>query len=353
MKIYGINEDLLRTNKAIFTASEINQQPSTWLKTFKQIASMQANLKAYISKITTQDDFDIILTGAGTSEFVGNALYPYLNTLFNNKVKSFATTDITQSPEYYLTKDKPTLLISFARSGNSPESVASVDIATAYNPNLINLFITCNKDGALAKLANENPRCYSIELTEETNDNSFAMTSSFSNMYLAAILAFNLDNLTELEAVVTDIANSTKKLNDTGYVTLKNMVSEFNFNRIVYLGANTLKGTSQESALKMLELTAGQCVSMYDTPMGFRHGPKSIINDETLTTIYVENNPYSRQYTKDIIIEMSKQRKGNKILAITTQQDDEIANLVDYYYNFANQEKYANVYLGLEYIESS
>ena len=127
-------------------------------------------------------------------------------------------------------------------------------------------------------------------------------------------------------------------------------MDNYDFERIVYLGSNTLKGTSQESALKMLELTAGRVVTMYDTPMGFRHGPKSIVDDTTLTVVYLSDDPYTRQYEVDLIKEMSGQRKGNKIVAVMRSQDDEVASLVDYTVSYDLEDSYENVLLGLDYI---
>lgn len=138
------------------------------------------------------------------------------------------------------------------------------------------------------------------------------MTSSFSNMYLATYLCFNLDNLDEAISDVEKIIAAGQNFLDNQYSIAKEIVDSYDFKRIVYLGSNALKGISQESALKMLELTAGEVVTMYDTPLGFRHGPKSIVDDDTLTVIYISDNSYSRQYEVDLIKEMSGQRKGNK-----------------------------------------
>ena len=100
----------------------------------------------------------------------------------------------------------------------------------------------------------------------------------------------------------------------------------------------------------MLELTAGKVVTMYDTPMGFRHGPKSIVDDTTLTVVYLSDNAYTRQYEVDLIKEMSGQRKGNKIMAVSSRKDDEVAALVDYFYSFDNETDADNMYLAFEYI---
>ena len=327
--IFGINDTQMSETKSTYTLTEIYQQPVTWKKTCQQVASLKDELKAFIDQVITKDDFDVILTGAGTSEFVGNTLFSYLNKKLNYKAKSYGTTDLVATPENYLSRTKPTLLISFGRSGNSPESVGAIDVAEEVCENLYHLFVTCNKDGALSKRAADNDHCFAINLTDETHDQSFAMTSSFSNMYLATYLCFNLDNQ---------------------YSVAKEIVDSYDFKRIVYLGSNALKGIAQESALKMLELTAGEVVTMFDTPLGFRHGPKSIVDDDTLTVVYISDNEYSRQYEVDLIKEMSGQRKGNKIVAVMNGKCDEIKELVDYVVEFDIDGKYDNILLGFDYI---
>lgn len=348
--VFGITDDKMKETSSTFTLTEIYQQPATWEKTCRQIAEHKEEIQKFIDQVIKCEDYDVILTGAGTSEFVGNALFPHLAGLLNHKAKSYGTTDIVATPEAYLSRTKPTLLISFGRSGNSPESVGAIDAAEAVCDNVYHLFVTCNKNGALSKRADTTDNCYAINLTDETHDQSFAMTSSFSNMYLATYLCFHLNELDEVLDKVRKIAAAGQNFLDNKYSIAKNIVDEYNFGRIVYLGSNTLKGTSQESALKMLELTAGRVVTMYDTPMGFRHGPKSIVDDTTLTVVYLSDDPYTRQYELDLVKEMSGQRKGNKIVAVMNRMDEEAAALVDYAVSFDLDGAYENVLLGLDYI---
>lgn len=348
--IFGITEDKMKETSATFTLSEIYQQPATWEKTCRQIREHKDELQKFIDQVIKCEDYDVILTGAGTSEFVGNALFAHLAGLLDHKVKSYGTTDIVATPEAYLSRTKPTLLISFGRSGNSPESVGAVDAAESVCDNVYHLFVTCNKNGALSKRAAETHNCYAINLTDETHDQSFAMTSSYSNMYLATYLCFHLNELDEVCAKVQAIADAGQSFLDNGFGVAQNIVDTYKFERIVYLGSNTLKGTSQESALKMLELTAGRVVTMYDTPMGFRHGPKSIVDDTTLTVVYLSDDAYTRQYEIDLIKEMSGQRKGNKIVAVMSREDETVKALVDYTVVYGLKEEYENILLGLDYI---
>lgn len=349
-EIFGVAQEKMQERSAVFTLTEIYQQPATWEKTCRQIAEHKDEIQKFIDQVITCEDFDVILTGAGTSEFVGNALFPHLAGLLNHKAKSYGTTDIVATPEAYLSRTKPTLLISFGRSGNSPESVGAIDAAEAVCDNIYHLFVTCNKNGALSKRAATTENCYAINLTDETHDQSFAMTSSYSNMYLATYLCFHLNELDKVLEKVRKIGAAGQAFLDNKYGIAQQIVDNYDFERIVYLGSNTLKGTSQESALKMLELTAGRVVTMYDTPMGFRHGPKSIVDDTTLTVVYLSDDPYTRQYEVDLIKEMSGQRKGNKIVAVMRSQDDEVASLVDYTVSYDLEDSYENVLLGLDYI---
>lgn len=348
MTIFGMDSNELTNLKATYTAKEINQQPDTWVKTINQVKEMKDELKAFVDQVLKSDDYDVVFTGAGTSEFVGNALFSAINLKTNFKARSYASTDITSNPENYISKDKPTLLVSFGRSGNSPESIGAVDNAEAVSDKIYNLFITCNKDGALSKRAEVEENCLAINLTPETHDLSFAMTSSFSNMYLAAYLAFNLDDLDAIEKSYEDVIKYAQDINNEGYKYFKKVTDEYKYNRIVYLGSNVLKGIAQESALKMLELTAGEVVTLFDTPLGFRHGPKSILDDNTLTVVYLSDDEYTRKYEIDLVNEMSIQRKDNKILVICNTPSEEAKELVDYYYCFNGSVK-ENVELGLPY----
>ena len=350
MSIFNYTEEQMKETSSTFTIHEIYQQPATWRKTCAQLAACKEELQAFLDKVVKAEDFDIVLTGAGTSEFVGNSLYHALNKKYNFKVKSYASTDIVPNPEDTLSRTKPTLLVNFGRSGNSPESVGSVEAAEVVCENLYHLFVTCNCEGALSKLADKKDNCFALNLTPETHDKSFAMTSSYSNMYLATYLALNLDRLEEITAAVEKICVAGENFLDNQYDLVAKIVSEFDFDRIVYLGNIALKGVAQESALKMLELTAGKVATMYDSQLGFRHGPKSIINDTTLTVAYLSDDAYRRQYELDLIKEMAGQRKGNKIAVVYNKACEGIEELADYTLQINVGCDMENIMLGLDFI---
>lgn len=350
MSIFNYSEEQMKETFSTFTIHEIYQQPATWRKTCAQLAACKDELQKFLDKVVTAPDFDIVLTGAGTSEFVGNSLYHALNRKYDFKVKSYASTDIVPNPEETLSRTKPTLLVNFGRSGNSPESVGNVEAAEVVCQNIYHLFVTCNNEGALSKLADKHDNCFALNLTPETHDKSFAMTSSYSNMYLATYLALNLDRLDEITADVEKICAAAENFLDNQYEAVAKIVADFDFDRIVYLGNIALKGVAQESALKMLELTAGKVATMYDSQLGFRHGPKSIINDSTLTVAYLSDDDYRRRYELDLIKEMAGQRKGNKICVVYNKACPGIEELADYTVQYGVGADMENVMLGLDFI---
>lgn len=325
------------------TSSEIAQQPVTWLKTYQIIKDLKNELADFISSVTNHDNHEIILTGAGTSEFVGNTVFPVLLKGHKYNVRSIATTDLVASPDLYFNPNKPTLLVSYGRSGNSPESVAAVALADQVSNKVKHLIITCNHEGNLAKRDQEN--LFAIKLPEETNDKSLAMTSSYSNMYLATYLAFNLDALDALLPALKEVAAAGETFVNDTFSTLEEIVNTFDFERLIYLGDAQHTGVAQESSLKALEMTGGKVAAMYNTPLGFRHGPKSFINKNSLIVVFMQKDTYTRKYQIDLLKEIKEENDGYQVLVIDTQDDASIPELVDYYITI----KYnVDVDLGLE-----
>jgi tagatose-6-phosphate ketose/aldose isomerase len=80
-----------------------------------------------------------------------------------------------------------------------------------------------------------------------------------------------------------------------------------------------LEGLARESALKLLELTAGEVVTYFDSPLGFRHGPKSVLDADTLVVVFVSTDPYTRRYDLDIIAEIRAQLGQDAVTVISTQ----------------------------------
>lgn len=274
----------------------------------KQAAAIAGFLTPHISNPNTR----IILTGAGTSAYIGECLAPILNSRLPARVEAVATTDIVSAPRLYLEADTPTLLVSFGRSGNSPESIAAVDVANRIVGELHHLIITCNADGALARQSG--PNSLTILLPEATHDRGFAMTSSFTSMTYAALAA-----LSGIEGTYA-IAAATRAVIEAQAAPTK-ALAEVGFDRVVYLGSGIFKGLAREAALKLMELTDGKTVTAFDSPLGFRHGPKTIVTARTLIMVFVSNDPLTRAYDLDLLSELRRDGKAGRIIALSAQGD--------------------------------
>lgn len=328
-KLLGMELKRLEDCSGINTAKEIVQQPSTWREAVKNLYNNKNNIKIFLEEFLSKDNYRIILTGAGTSAFAGETCEPYLTKILNKKVEAIATTDLVASPKNYFIKDIPTLLISFARSGNSPESVHAVNLANELVDELYQVVITCNENGKLALNTREDEKSLLLLMPPQTNDLGFAMTSSFTTMVLSCIGIFNINNINDFTKDVENLSASVERFIENNIDKIFNLINE-DFERIIYLGSGTSKGIARESALKVLELTAGIVNASYDTPLGFRHGPKSVINDKSITTIYISNDKYTRLYDIDLAKEILAHRKGDKIVLVGCDIENSLKENVDY-----------------------
>ena len=315
-------EDLIELGAEI-TTREIYQQPQVWQEAFDTYKANQADIEAFLQMIDRKHDYiKVILTGAGTSAYVGDTLIPYFKSIYDERKWNFnaiATTDIVASPLHHLHKDIPTVLVSFARSGNSPESVATVDLAKQIVDELYQITITCAAEGKLAQQAQGDEKNLLLLQPEPSNDAGFAMTSSFTSMMLTALLVFDKADLTiKEEKVAALIELSQQTLNQVD--TIQNLVN-LDFNRVIYLGAGPFFGLAHEAQLKILELTAGQVATMYESPVGFRHGPKSLINEQTIVLLFGSVNPYTKRYDLDLTKEVADDQIARKVVLLTDKKE--------------------------------
>ena len=334
-KLLGLEISKLEDCSGLNTAKEIIQQPDTWRESVKNLIKNKIEIKSFIDSFLSKKEFRIILTGAGTSAFAGEVCEPYLTSLLNKRVEAIATTDLVASPKSYFIKDIPTLLVSFARSGNSPESVHAVNLASQLVDDLYQIVITCNENGKLAKNTVNDEKSLLLLMPPQTNDLGFAMTSSFTTMVLNAMAVFNINNIENFSSDVDKLSNSVNDFIENNIEKVTSLANE-DFERIVYLGSSTSKGIARESALKVLELTAGKVNASYDTPLGFRHGPKSVVDDETVSVIYISNDEYTRKYDLDLAKEMLAHKKNDKVVIVGDNIEEDILNKTDYVFNVEN-----------------
>jgi len=319
----GYSAAELEQLKGFWTAKEIEQQPECWRETKSILEQHHVQIIDFMTPIFAHSDLRIVLTGAGTSAFVGRSLSPILTQQTRRRVEAVSTTDIVSNPYQYFAEDIPTLLVSFARSGNSPESVEAVNLANECLSNCYHLVLTCNNEGELYVASKTDRKSLALLMPEKTNDKSFAMTSSFSSMMLSAlsILGDGESNLKDIDCVCKHSEAQVNAINK-----FIGTIDNTDISKVIYLGSGGFKGIAEESALKLLELTAGKVVISFDSPLGFRHGPKSIVDDKTLIFVYLSNDPQTRKYDVDLLAELRRDGIASKVIAITAQLDEQVSD---------------------------
>lgn len=307
------------------TAREIWAQPRLWLETYAIISSQYKNLSAFLEKALYFENLRIILTGAGTSAYIGDVLQKSFQRKMSRATEAAASTDLISHPKDYLIKESPTLMISFARSGDSPESLAAVELADRCCENLFHLIITCNPEGKLAKFS-KRKNSFVVLMPKDANDQGLAMTGSFTTMLLAGILISDLNKLEKSRQYIDELSKYGKTILEKYFNRIKG-VAELDFNRVVFLGSGPLKGIARESQLKVQELTDGQIVCKYDSFLGLRHGPKAVIKDSTLVVYIFSNDDFVNKYEYDLVRSINVQKEKLYEIGIgeTLKYKDEIS----------------------------
>lgn len=330
----GYKADRLKTMGGYHTAREITGQPRLWMDTWEKLCTEKEDISNFLDYVLALPDLEVVLTGAGTSAYIGDAAEPFFRKYCSGSVRAIPTTTLVTHFHQYINPAKPLLLISYARSGNSPESTAVLEMAEAeMRADLFHLVITCNADGALAKKA-AGTRTYSFLLPPEAEDQGLAMTGSFSSMLLASLLIARLDKLNGKEDEIQLLVKSGEHL-IRNEVDMLRLIADKKFKRAVFLGSGPMLGIAKESHLKLQELTDGKVICKYDSFLGFRHGPEAVIDDETLLVYLMSEDPYVRCYEQDLVSHIASKNFGMASLGIcgNSSEDLETDFLIDFKMN--------------------
>lgn len=302
MQIINLDEDLLVENGGLLTAKEISGQPELWKNLSETFFNVSEEIENFLQDSYSQID-NIILTGAGTSAFIGLSLQ---GPLFRNTkilTRAIATTEIVSHPQDFFNERQIPLIISFARSGNSPESCAAIELADKFSNKCFHLIITCDANGALAHCESSNP-AYVFVLPDEANDKSLAMTGSYSGMLLTGLMMAYIKNPEKIKEQVSLLIQAGEHIFSFKNSMLQK-IADMDFKRAFFIGSGGMLGTATEAALKLQELTDGKIICKTDSYLGLRHGPKAVIDEKTLVVYFLSSNAYVKKYETDLIQAMA------------------------------------------------
>jgi tagatose-6-phosphate ketose/aldose isomerase len=316
------------------TPREIWQQPESWSKTYERCRDRRAELndvlrRAGIGRGNTSSP-TVYLVGAGTSDYTGRALAPLLRRRWSCEVWPIpSTTLLTEFEEFHL-PGKEYLWISFSRSGESPEGVALLEQALDRHREIRHLVITCNSQGPMAQLClRHQDRAVALVLDEAVNDRGLAMTSSFTNMVLAGQCVGHLEDDAQFGEVVARLCETGRRFLPAAAEAAA-AITLLGCTRTCFVGAGVLRAVADESALKVVELSAGKVTTMAETPLGLRHGPLSSVDGQTLFVAFLSSEARRRGYELDLLREIDRKHLGRVRAVVTASGSDDVSSLVDY-----------------------
>ena len=291
------------------TIREICQQPATWPETARALKESRSRIRQFLGGCER-----IVLTGSGSSQYAGECAAPALRRDLGLPVEVHGGGSLLLGSSASVAGE-PTLLVSLARSGESPESAAVVSRLLETEPRTKHLIITCNPNGRLAREFTNDSRVSVVSLSEDVHDRSLVMTSSFTNLAFSARFLGWLDRAEAFEALAGRLDFAARQLLTLWPDRLSSFVSG-DIHRVVYLGDECRLGAARESALKMLEMTGGRVATMTETFLGLRHGPMCFVDDRTLVVCFVSSDPLVRAYQRDLIAELNAKRLGARKLVV-------------------------------------
>ena len=298
-----------------YTAQEIAQQPAVWEQLAATLDQVRPQLDVFLGDWLREPGHRVIFTGAGSSGFIAEMVADQINAQWPADVRAVHTTSLLTHPSLYLDRDRPTLLVSFARSGSSPESTAAVDLVREQVTTSRFLDITCNADGELARRGRDRADTFTLLMPEASCDRAFAMTSSLSCMMLAALCVFDTAPWPQRILRVRTLADHGREALAAWEERLA-ALAQTAYTRVIYLGSGPFEALARECALKLLELTAGRVLALANTPLGFRHGPKSTLDRETLVVVLRSSQPLARRYEQDLLDELRREGVAGRVVSV-------------------------------------
>lgn len=329
-QLFSASETEQRRLGYFHTLREICQQPWTWLRTCEQMIGSRGPLRECMDGVRS-----LVFTGSGSSEYAGDCVRIPLRDQLGITTESIGGGSLLIHGAKALPKERPGLLVSLARSGNSPESAGVVKIVANAEPEYRHLVMTCNENGSLAKTWKDRPHVRVIALPPETNDESLVMTSSFTNLMLAARSLGMVERPEEYRELCRKLSQASRQLIADQFDKLAR-VAATDFQRVVFLGTGTRYSAAREAALKMLEMTSGRVTTVCETYLGLRHGPMSFVHDNTLIVCQLSREATVRPYELDLLAELDRKKLGLSKIIIgdavpesVVRQGDEVVRCPD------------------------
>jgi tagatose-6-phosphate ketose/aldose isomerase len=322
-----------KTRGLVHTPAEIAQQPETWLSTFDLFQRRRAEIRDFLASAGFAVDPRIrptvFLIGAGSSDYIGQGLAYLFRNAWRCEVVAVPSTDLLTHMDEICIPEKKYLWISFSRSGDSPEGVAVLERACKRRPDIYHLVISCNANGRMIRGNVSNPQVLGICLEDGVNDRALAMTSSFSNMVVFGQCLAHAEDLRRYEQVLQQLVHAGKSFIPIA-ADCAAALAKGPYAKACFVGSGPLRAVARESALKLLELTAGKVVTMSESALGLRHGPMAALDRDTLFVCFLSGNKLVQQHERNLLDEIANKRLVTTRIAVAASGVPAMTSLAEH-----------------------
>jgi D-galactosamine 6-phosphate deaminase/isomerase len=332
--LLGASEKEKEARGIRYTPHEILRQPSTWQRTHQICTERQPELSQFLRAAGIGADQGprptVFLVGAGTSDYVGGSLTPLLHRLWGCEVWAVPSTDLLTNLEDLVFADRPYLWVSFSRSGDSSEGLAVLESAIEKYPKVRHLVVTCNQQGRMAGVCKTKPEsAFLLALDDSANDRGLAMTSSYTNMVIAGHCLAHAFCPNDYEDTFSLLLRAGERFLECAQ-EVAYAVAQEEFSKACFVGSGVLRVVGRESALKLLELTAGKIHTLSESTLGLRHGPMSALDKDTVFVSFLSGDLRRRSYELDLIEEVRSKRLVKLQLVVAPDSTKQLSQLADH-----------------------
>lgn len=319
-KLLSLPESEKVSRGLIHTPAEIAQQPETWLSTFQLFRSKRAEIRQFLSSAgvsgAADSELTVFLVGAGTSDYVGQSLTHLLRKLWQCEVIAVPSTDLLTHMDDLLVPGRRYLWISFSRSGDSSEGVAVLNKACKHRPEIHHFVVSCNASGRMVVENAHKPQVFAVCLSDAVNDRGLAMTSSFSNMVIFGHCLAHQGDPDGYEPILLKLAAAARDFLPRAADCAARLAKE-EYGKACFVASGPLRAVAKESALKLLELTAGKTLTMSESALGLRHGPMAALDENTLVVCFLSGVERVQAYERDLLREVGNKRIAGSRIVVT------------------------------------
>jgi glucosamine--fructose-6-phosphate aminotransferase (isomerizing) len=284
-----------------YTLAEILSQPLCWNTSLKQLRESGV-IEEVAKQFAGADEW--VFVGCGSSFYVAQAAAATMAALSGKRARALPASELLLYPEIAMAGSGRYAPVLISRSGKTSEVLKVAEGLKTRG--IKTLGISCAPGQTLEGLVT-----HAIVLPT-ADEQSMVMTRSFSTMLLALqALAAVVAGKPEFVTALPQLVAPAEKLCSSLPARVREFVVGHEFKDYVCLAQGPLFGIASEIALKLTEMSVsyGQVFHTLE----FRHGPKSIVSEDTLIVFLLSESGYQSEL--EVLEEIKKLGGATMVIA--------------------------------------